>query len=95
MSGHGNVIWRNKLKSNLKYLFGFICICVGLMTALFGEIGVLAWCVYDFINLFKSEYASFSSCLWLVIMYVMRGVCTGLIGIFLMLFGFVVGEITK
>jgi hypothetical protein len=81
--------------SRFKMIIGAVLFFLGLTIIIGGEITTVAWCLYDLIDLVKSDSVSFWECMWLVFVRVCGGVCVGFVGIMITFTGVVIAGVTK
>lgn len=79
----------------IKCVLSLLLIFFGFIFLFGGEILTTAWVIYEGISLFKNEVLTFSAVLWLVLLYMLRGICVGLTGVFFIFVGLGIGGTVK
>lgn len=79
----------------LKTILCILLVVTGLGILIGGEITVIAYCIYDILDMVKSDSVSFGACVSLVVTRIIGSLCVALIGILCVSAGVVIGGVVK
>jgi hypothetical protein len=75
----------------MRTIIGSLIILIGLIAIFFGNIFVIAWCIYDAFIMLETG-VTFGSCLWLVLLWFCRGLITVFVGILMTGIGLAIAD---